>query len=207
MRKLLILTAAILLSLKVANADEAAEPPLRLTLTVNGQTLTAGEGKPVQLKGAFNDPTISVNVDPYRAFSAQGVSFEYPRGFSFEADFSDQNAKIWTLAGNDLKIMLFVIAAKTDDRAIADGMADQFGRDNVTESATELTLGGKKIPGVRQLISLMGHKLTNDVFVLSTAANRTVVLVLQDSPQPNGDRSTEGQAGIARLSETYRLAE
>ena len=132
-----------------AAADESAEPPLKYSVKVGERTVTISEGQTVQLDGTFSNPEITVTAQPYRVFPYQGLTFNYPRSFTFEADLDDRNAKIWTLSGNDFKIMYFVLneSVSTDD--FANNMIDQFGRENakVVNANTTITLGKQKLSG------------------------------------------------------------
>src|SRR5690349_4597241 len=66
--------------------DETKEPKLGFTVRVGSTELHLSEGDQLPAKGTFTDPSVSVTVDPERVFTHAGLSFAYPRNFSFEAE-------------------------------------------------------------------------------------------------------------------------
>jgi hypothetical protein len=131
-------------------------------------------------------------AEPYREFGYGGVSFQYPRAFSFEADVKDRENKSWILSGNDFKIMYFLQGEKLTSDNYADEMIKQFGAKNAKKSAmTSDVLGGNRA-GTRIDVTLAGHRMTLDI-LCGPFAEGTRVVVLQDSPKEAGQSSQEAR--------------
>src|SRR6188508_2535975 len=96
--------AVLALGSGVYASDETREPPAKYRLEVDGKAYAIAEGEALKLTGTLTDPTVKLLVEPYREFAHGGVTFLYPRSFTFEADLQDADAKNWTLSGNDFKI-------------------------------------------------------------------------------------------------------
>ena len=187
--------------------DESIEPPLTYSIKVGDKTATLSEGETVQLDGTFANPTITVTAQPHRVFPYQGVTFEYPRSFTFEADLEDRNAKNWTLSGNDLKIMYFVlnVSLSTDD--FANNMIDQFGRENATvvNANATITLGKQKLAGTSLRVTLASHTMVMDIYRIPSRGTQTKLLVLQDSLDDSGNRSKESKRILAEIQSSFTI--
>ena len=144
------MTAFICWSLLVAAvASEKDEPLLGYTLQVNGKNILLEPGKEVKIEGTFENPMVKLVPKQERFFSAAGVSFKYPAYFTFEADFSAEGIKIWTISGKDFMLMLHQLAdGKLTATAMAEAMKSQYGKSAKT-SPTERTINGQKLKGVR----------------------------------------------------------
>jgi hypothetical protein len=79
--------------------DESREPPLLFSVSVGAVTVPATEGEAVSVAGTFQDPRVTVRPEPHRLFPYGGVSFHYPRGFTFEADLDDPAAIVHSIHG------------------------------------------------------------------------------------------------------------
>src|SRR5262245_4683457 len=62
-------------------ADEAKEPPVQYTLTAGGKVFNLNEGDTIKLEGTGANPEVTLRAAANRTFSAQGIRFDYPRGF------------------------------------------------------------------------------------------------------------------------------
>jgi hypothetical protein len=94
-------------------ADESLEPPLRFEVRIGEKTIEVSEGQQTEIPGEFQNPKLRITPLPYRVFSAQGVSFRYARSYVFEANLKP-DLKLWTITGNDAKIMLYMMSEKVD---------------------------------------------------------------------------------------------
>ena len=93
-------------------------------------TVAATEGEPVPVARTFQDPRVTVRPEPHRLFPYGGVSFHYPRGFTFEADLDDPAARSWTLSGNDFKVLYFVFPVVITPQAHVEQLLETHGRAN-----------------------------------------------------------------------------
>ena len=188
-------------------ADESAEPALKYTVKIGEKTVTVSEGETVQLDGTFNDPKIAVTPEPYRVFPYQGITFKYPRSFVFEAELDDQDSKMWTLSGNDFKIMYFVLNTSVSTADYANTMIDQFGRENakvVNEKAT-ISLGKQRLSGTSLHISIAAYEMVMDIYRIPSEGAETRLLVFQDSLDDSGKRSKEGEQTLELIRSSFAL--
>ncbi|NIP86202.1 MAG: hypothetical protein GTO03_11785 [Planctomycetales bacterium] len=189
------------------SADEAVEPPLTYEVTVGEQTATIAEGQTGQLDGTFTNPAISVTLQPHRVFSCQGITFKYPRAFTFEADVEDPEYKTWTLDGTDFQIMVMVLQAPLTAAQFAENMIDQLGRDNVTivKPPATITLGQEKLSGTSLQVNVEGHQMATDIYRLASPLTATKLLIFQDILDDAGKPSAEATQTIAQLKASFSL--
>lgn len=190
-----------------AAADEATEPPLEYTVKVGEKTVTISEGTPVRLEGTFTNPSVTITPKPFRVFSVQGVKFNYPKAFVFEADLSDPDAKFWTLSGNDVKISYDVLAGPLTARELADEMIAEFGRNkvkNVNQNA-KLRLGKETLKGTSFVVEVVSTVFIMDVYHVQSEATTSRFLVIQDTLNEKGERTKEGQETLKEIKKSFVL--
>lgn len=180
------------------------EPALKYTLEVNGEKHEIVLGEPIELKGTFSDPKAILTAAPTRTFNKDGFEFEYPSAYSWEAEITGDKEKIWTLSGNDFKIMCFVQPEALTARAYAAAMAAQFG-ESTKQRDVERTLGGTKTAGRRLDVTLAGAGLLMEVYVFP-GKESCRVLVLQDCPDDGDEMSEEARAAGELLAKTFKCA-
>jgi hypothetical protein len=190
-----------------AGVSESQEPPLRFNLKLGERTVVITEGETTQLRGKFEDPKVTLVVDPHRVFDFQGVSFQYPRSFGFEADLADPSAKSWTLSGNDFKIMLMVIQGSTTASEYADNLVAEFGEDNcrITDAQAKLRLGSVDLSGSTLRVNLAGHSMTMEVYLVDSTASAAKLLVFQDSLDEYGNRSNERKEALQVMASSFQV--
>jgi hypothetical protein len=199
----MLAVAIVLGSAGLLIADETIEPPAKYRLEVEGKSYPAVEGEAVKITGTLTNPTVKIVAEPYREFGYGGVSFQYPRAFTFEADVKDKDYKSWILSGNDFKIMYFLLNEKTTPDEYADEMIKQFGAKNATKSAMKSDLLGGNRDGARIDVTLAGHKMTMDILCVPFAGG-TRVVVLQDSPK-GAQASPEAKEALPVLKKTWAV--
>lgn len=188
-------------------ADENAEPALKYSVKVGDKTVMMAEGETATVEGTFNNPTIKFTAEPYRVFPYQGVTFNYPRSFGFQAELEDPDSKTWTLSGNDFIIMYFVINASLTAADFADNMMSQFGPENtkvVNENAS-ITLGQQELSGTSIRISIAEHSLAVDIYRVPSAEGTTRLLVFQDSLDDSGNGSKEKADAMRLIKSSFGL--
>ena len=190
-----------------AGPDESKEPPLEFVVKVGEKTISIIEGKTIQLDGVFTNPQIAVKPQPYRVFPYQGITFKYPRSFAFEADLANPSGKNWTLSGNDLKIMYFVLNSQITTSNYADSMIDQFGRGNcnVTDANAKITLGKQTLSGTTFQVTVVNHKMLMNIYRIPSRGAVTKLIVFQDSLDDAGNRSTEGKQALKEIMSSFTV--
>lgn len=182
--------------------DETVEPKLSFVVRVGTAEVQLSEGEEVPVVGSLSNPTIAVRVKPERSFGYAGVSFAYPRHFAFEADLSSDAVHIWTLSGNDMKIMVFRFSAEVSVDDFAEALAAKFGKETTITSTTR-RLGDGEYSGKRVRARLAGHDFIQDVLVLPAFDGRWRLLVLQDSTKGG---TQEGASTMALLTQSFRVS-
>jgi hypothetical protein len=205
--RLLVLTFYVSSVPAVFGQDESQEPPLSFVVKVDDQSLTLGEGETVQIDGAFTNPKVTVTPQPYRVFPYQGVNFRYPRSFAFGADLVDPNEKIWTLSGNDLTVMYFVINDELTTDDYAESMMDEVGAENceVLDEEAQITLGQEKLTGKKIRISVAEQEVVMEIYQVPARDSVTKFLIFQDTPDESGNRSKEYVQAMKEMESSFKV--
>ena len=187
--------------------DETSEPPLSFELTLDGDVVTLQDGVPVKLPRNYERPTVKLTVQPYRIFTFQGISFEYPSGFGFEADVDEEHYKNWTLSGNDFKIMYFVLEGQLPTREFLENMAQQFGKENcqIADDRSSIILEDRRLLGSTLHATLAGQRIQIDAYAVPINQTETRLLVFQDRVSESGLRTTEGQATLDVMRSSFKF--
>ena len=183
------------------------EPPLEFTLRLDGKDVEIRTDEPVRVRVGDREVEARLTARPERLLRVPGLSFRYPAGHGFEVERAEGSAQ-WTLDGNSNVIILSRLAHKADPRDMERGfmepVIEQFGRQNVKSSASELRLGGRKYPATRLAVTVASEPLTYDVCVFNSG-EATFLLVVQDSPKPDGSTSDETRRVVELLDKTLKL--
>ncbi len=187
-----------------AQTSEAIEPPLQYQLKLGDKSQAISEGVPATFEGSYTNPAATLEVAPERVFPYGGVRFAYPRHYTFEADFTSPGLKIWTVSGNNLKIMYFVSDQPFTAETLLAGMAEQLGQgaSGVEKSPATLQMPGQTLAGIRGTIQIAIQRLTNDAFTLPPQGGKSRVLLLQDALKDSGAASDESAPATALLSKS-----
>jgi hypothetical protein len=180
---------------------------LLLYLETNGKRATIELDKPFDLEALAGDKTATLRAEPYRVFPYAGLSFRYPRGYSFEAKLKP-NLSTWTLKGSHVVITIDRFPGLRDHVAIRQAMVKNmlksYAGSKTRELDTQLDVKGATLTGRRIEVTLAATLLHQDLLSL-VAGNDTVVLMLQDTPQEDGKPSPERVVVDNMLRETLRL--
>jgi len=193
-------TLLFLLPATLLLASDKDEPSLSYTLRVDKETVRLVPGKDVQIKGRFDNPTVTLVPDTERLFTYAQVTFKYPANFAFEADFDTEGLKMWTLDGNNCVIMVqqYESLAMTP-KAFAEQLKKLYGAGTRTENKS-YTFNGQKYSGIRVHLTLASQKMIQDVLALPTKTGSRL-LILQDNP-PEEKQSEESKTVLKLLNET-----
>ena len=186
--------------------DESREPPLLFSVSVGAVTVPATEGEAVSVAGTFQDPRVTVRPEPHRLFPYGGVSFHYPRSFTFEADLDDPAARSWTLSGNDFKVLYFAFPVVITPQTHVKQLLETHGRANcrVLDERADLRLGETTLRGIRVEVAVQGNRMIQEAYQVPLKGQGSRLLVFQDWPADGADRSKEGALALRLIAASFR---
>ena len=173
--------------------DERKEPPLQFTVFVGEKKIRLAEGGSGELLGTFVNPKVSIEIDPYRTFPYEGIRFEYPRTFNFEAESQEPDVKFWTLSGNNLKIFYRTSTEEVTPLMFAESLILNLGRTKaeiIDQNATA-NFGKNKFAGVVVRIPIGPRTILYRIYSLPKRNNRSRLLGFQDTVGANDTPSPE----------------
>jgi hypothetical protein len=204
--KWLPLSIMLIASCGLIQASEEIEPPLGHVLQIGQEKIRLEPGKELQINGNFDNPKLKLIPDLERQFNAAGVQFKYPAYFTFEADFTTEGIRIWTLGGKQMLLMLQAMdGVKVSAQEMADSMKDEYGKKAKTAPLTR-KIGGKQMEGVRISADLAMVKLQQDIFALPSK-NGSRFLIVQDTTEGEAAFKAEKDDVNALLDKTLRLSD
>ena len=185
------------------SAAEDTEPPLHFTLKIGDRSVRVAPGVAADVKGKFTDPKVTLVPDAHRTFGYGGMTFDYPSNFAFEADFSTNGLKMWTLDGNNFVIMIHHYEAETVAPAdLAEVMKKSYGAGAKSEPVSH-NFNGTKLSGVRIHATVAGTSLIQDILALP-AKEGGRVLILQDLSPQEKVSDDESKQVLKLLGETLK---
>ena len=201
----LMMMIACCFSLGLDNAhceDVSQEPPLQYTLEIDGKSHPVTLEKPLQIQGTLENPTITLSASSTREFPYGDIRFQYPSYFTWEAEIEGPRNAVWTLSGNDFKIMYFLESEDITIKEYLDAFVEQFGKENCQVSKNKRKLGTTTYPGEKILIDLSGIELTMEVYLIPSKTGSRL-LVLQDSPAEGDPLSGEAAGTLKLMGQTF----
>lgn len=176
---------------------EAQEPRLSFNVAVGSTRVRVVEGETAAVPGNFQNPAVSVTVEPQRTFTYAGLRFDYPRSFTFEADL-DGGTSSWTLSGNDLKIMVFRFDERVSTEEYVQELVKRFGP-TTTTAPMQLRLGNADYPGTRLDVRVVKTELVYEVVGLPQYEGKYRILAIQDNKKAaNVPEGVNARALLAR---------
>lgn len=200
--QLLALSLAISASLfgSQDTASPAIQPSLKLDLVIEGKSYEATTSATVIADIHGKKIAILIKERPTKTFHYSGVLFEFQKDHVYEFQALD-NIDMWTLSGNNNKIMAFL--PKAESKTVMDNMIktliQKYGKNNTKISKCEQEFGGTKVIGQRLLVNLAEVKLLQEVYLI-TNANHEIIILLQDTLQDDGNETAE-TSGVRKLLE------
>jgi hypothetical protein len=196
----LILALVVIPSSFAQSSVDQARPVLKLNVVIDGKQFSINDGDTLR----YDSKSIVVTSSKYMTFDNEALSFDFPKHFS--CDFEQDNAyKNWTLDGDDFVIMYFVIDVQVSTDVFVKEMIDKFGKKNCSISDRRTRLGNIDLSGKRLNVTLVGVKLTYDIFSLNTTDGKTHYLAFQDTKGDDGSESQEALETLDVLNKTIRL--
>jgi hypothetical protein len=176
------------------------------TLKIGDKIISLQEGETVRVEGIFQNPEVTLTVEPYNLFSAAGIRFKYPREFIVDADLEKKHVKSWTLSGNDFKILYFVFDVPVQIEDYLESMLARYGRQNCTVTgAAPLTFGPVVLTGTTIKTTVTGIKMALHIYQLPSSGMPLKLLVLQDCLGSSGNPSTEAMYAIQLFEQSSSL--
>lgn len=186
-------------------ADDAVEPPIIYTLQVGDEKIRTTANNEVKLQGVFENPTMKIVPDEQRLFNYAGISFQYPKYFSFEADFTEEGVKIWSLDGNDNVIMVQHFPDQEISlNELVQSTLDIVGRQTKTQKVN-YTFNNHKLEGTRLLINIAGITIYQDVCKLPSKGGARF-LIIQDMPASEKVSDKEVKQLKKLLSDSLKIS-
>lgn len=193
--------------------DESKVPPVRYTLQIGDQQIEIREGQPVSLSGSFTNPELKLKAEPHRVFPYRGLSFEYPRDYTFEYE-RDPFSATWTVAGTDYTVMLMEYALEVTPAELLDGIRDELETTSQGREPAEMRLAGrseqapaKVLKGIQEKFPIGSELLHYEVLVLPRYRGRYHLLVLMDVLDAERNFSADARRTRKLIAETLRLSE
>ena len=189
---------------EIAAINEAVEPPAIYSLELNEQKRQVRDGESLEFKGEFKDPKVKVMVEPYKEFQYGGIYLKYPQNFSFEADLSDENVKMWNLSGTNGILMIQKYSLEMDHKTMASLLVPRYGEENASVEPCQIVIDGKEVPGSRVVASFGGNSISQEVYSFKLDQG-SLLLILQDNIDPKGKQTVEGLALKDSIGKTFKI--
>lgn len=179
------------LTLLYAEINESLEPPIKYRLIVEGKPYTMIENEPLKIPGTLKDPTIKLEAEPNREFTYGGISFLYPKNFSFKADLSDTSNKDWTMVGNNLYVIYTNMVEELTLEEYVEALFNEFGKSNCKGLTNyKIELQGKQINVAKFNVAYKDIKIDIETFRLPSTEG-TKLMYFQYSLNDTGKREKE----------------
>ena len=182
---------------------EDKEPPVLYTLQIGDKKVRLGENKPAKVEGSFANPEVKLIPDNERHFTYGGLSFKYPKYFAFEADFTTEGLKIWTLDGNDFVIIVQSYEEKMTGADVVKEMVQMYGA-NTKKKEITYKFNKQNLKGTRLVVKFAQITLYQDVLEVPTKKGSRI-LILQDLPLEEKISDKESKNVLSLLSETFKF--
>ena len=177
------------LTLLLAETDETREPPLKYKLLIDGKAYDIVEKEPLKLTGTLKDPTVKLEAEENREFTYGGVSFLYPRGFSFEPDIKDVSCKSWTLTGTDTTVLYINMTEELTLEDYVQAIIAELGKKKCNSpKEVKVELLGKQIKASRFKLTSNDVKMDIEIIRLPTT-NGSKFLYFQFTQDETGKKN------------------
>ena len=181
---LLILTVLVWASPAVGAAEgpkEDQEPPQIFYLEFDGKKVPIELNKPLGTEALRGSKTFTLRVEPYRVFRHAGLSFQYPREYTFENDHTNPGVSLWTLSGPDCLIIIQRYeetgAPEAVRQALVDGLTEKYKDGKKKQVETTWKLKDITLKGVRLEVELAGILIHQDALYSFRAGARLGLVV------------------------------
>lgn len=184
--------------------DESLEPKDSYSLEIDGKNFPIFTDRQTELKLDKTNPQVKLTVAPFKIFNYGTMSLEYPRHFTFEAELSDKDVRLWNLSGNSTILMLQKYKEEIDHVIMGNMLQQRFGEQNASLSECEMTFMGSKKKGTRVFTTIGDSSIAQEVYSFKTEEG-SILLILQDSINAQGKGSAEGTSFREQVSKTFKI--
>jgi hypothetical protein len=204
-----VLLSAILLAAghgyaQTPDYNSSAEPMDSYSLEIDGKEYPVFTDRLSAVKSEKGDFQVKLKVAPFKTFSMEGISLEYPRHFSFEADTADKDVMLWNLSGSNTILMIQKYGEEMSHEIMGNMLQQRFGAENSKLAETEMELLGARQKGTRVLTTIGDSSITQDIFSFKYGKG-SILLILQDSVDQQGHGSEEGTRFRETVSRTFKV--
>ncbi|HNW09791.1 MAG TPA: hypothetical protein PLK58_00775 [Candidatus Rifleibacterium sp.] len=188
-----------------AAIDETVEPSDNFRLVIDGQETRLVPEKPFEITIKGEKMQGLLQVEPLKTFNYGGISLQYPRHFTFEADLSDKDVSLWNLSGSNCVLMIQLYPAEMDHKIMAQMLQPRFGEKNSTVSDCTLSLKGNETKGSKLTTTIGDSSITQEIYSFKVQGG-SLLLILQDTLNLDGKSSEEGRKFRQLLIETLSFS-
>ena len=185
--------------------DETVEPSDNFKLVIDGRETRLVPEKPFEITIKGEKLQGLLQVEPLKTFNYGGISLQYPRHFTFEADLSDKDVSLWNLSGSNCVLMIQLYPAEMDHQIMARMLLPRFGEKNSTVSDCTLSLKGNETKGSKLTTTIGESSITQEIYSFRVKGG-SMLLILQDTLNLDGRSSEEGRKFRQLLSETLSFS-
>lgn len=178
---------------------ERIKPVLKLEVSIDGKQFSINDGDTLH----FENKTIVIKTSDYFTFNFGALRFDYPKLFSFQFE-QDTAYKCWTLDGSNFVITYFEFGVPVELDEFIKDMVKKFGKKNCTVSNKYMKLGEIELFGKRIFVTMIGQKLTYDMYKINTKDNNTHFIAFQDSKNDDGSDSVESLETMEIINKTIK---
>lgn len=198
-KTLLLIVLLNFVNFSVNGQNKENEPLMNLDIYVNGEKFQIKEGDTLNV----SNTQIIVRTSDLMTFDYGILKFDYPKYFSFslKQEFAYNN---WTLDGVNFVIMYFEFGAEIELDMLIKEMVKKFGKKNCVVNDIQTQIGDSKLNGKRIIVSLLGQKLTYDMYKLESNDFMSHFLAFQDSKKDDGTDSDESIKTMKILNQSLR---
>lgn len=187
-----------------SEVDQSIEPPTIYNLVVDGQKFELQKGKLTELPIEAKNPKVTLTVEPFKEFPYAGIYLKYPEKFTFEADLADENVKMWNLSGSSGILMIQKYSLEMDHQTMAHLLQPRYGEENARIEDCNMIFDGQKVPGTKVVATFGGTSISQEVYSFKVS-DGSVLLILQDSIDPDGKPTKEGTDLKETIGKSFKL--
>jgi len=187
-------------------AEPDSEPPLEVTLEVDGQAVDAAVGETATVTLDGKPRTVKLTAKPTRRFVKAGVEFRYPSHFTYGIDRESPDVTIYSVEGPAALVMVQSFTEEVGTaQAAADGVLEYlrgaYGDALTEEKEITVRLGGKTMRGRRVTANLADVVLRQEIFPIESVRG---VLMVQTILDEQGAEPKETEAVRKLLADTFK---
>ena len=176
------------------------QPILKPEVSVGGKKYTINDGDTLMI----DKKPIIVKTSPHMTFDFDNLTFDFPRQFAFQAEGAT-GYKSYTLDGQGFVITYFVFDVPVEMDVLIKEMVNRFGKKNCVVKAKQSKLGNIPLNGKWIDVTLIGQKLTYDIYNLESSDGKTRMLSFQDSKNEDGSDSAESLDVLQIIDRTIKI--